>query len=137
MFFGGAIVYDQKMINLAMLFAAVPLPTPLAEGAWACSHEEDGDIAVVVSYDSKGPEGGRFKRGRVDVGQNQDYGFFEVQGLERRWLYGLNDNGDGHRYVFTIGPDGKGRQFDFNNAKAGEQRDAKYTLYCYKLPELG
>ena len=53
---------------------------------------------------------------------------FEVRGLDRRWDFGLDDDGS-YDYMFRIEPDGTGLYYDFSRSADGTASPSQ-TYLC-------
>ena len=66
--------------------------------------------------------------GEVSAAGTTHTAAFEVQGLNRRWDFGLDDNGS-YDYMFRIEPDGTGLYYDFSRSTDGTARPSQ-TYQC-------
>lgn len=70
--------------------------------------------------------------GEVSVAGTAHTAAFEVQGLNRRWDFGLDDDGT-FDYMFLIEPGGTGLYYDFSRSTDGTARPSQ-RFGCEQLP---
>ena len=86
------------------------------ERAWACFKPSDRNH-VLVTLTWADHENPALRVGRVSVAGTSYVSGFELDGLNLRWDFGLDD--DGYNYMFRISPDGTGFYYDFSRSTDG------------------
>lgn len=107
----------QRVIAMKRFAAVVLLTASAATHAspievWDCADafNPEGPVLVTATVES-----GR-KKGHISVAGVTKAAAFEVAGFDRRWDFGLLQNGR-YRYAFIIEPNGDAKYFDFGDAK--------------------
>ena len=119
----------KRFVAVVLLTASVTTHASPVE-VWQCTDvfSPDGSILVTASVES-----GR-KRGNISVAGVTHASAFEVAGFDRRWDFGLLQDGS-YRYAFIIKPNSDAAYYDFGGKKTGKpnnvmkcrQVDAKNT----------
>lgn len=96
---------------------------------WTCT-ESSYTTEVLVTAVSYMPSG----YGDIDVAGINHKGFYRVDGFDRRWNFGLNEDGS-FDYSFFIDPKGFGRYSNFSSVEAGETVMPSQFFHCNKASE--
>lgn len=94
---------------------------------WQCFNHSDSDRTNVLLTLSR-----LNNTGEVSVAGTTYSTSFEVQGLDRRWDFGLDDDGS-YDYTFVVQPDGTGLYYDFSGSTDGSANPGQ-TYRCEVAP---
>lgn len=84
----------------------------------------DGEKIVVIA--SVNPDG---KTGTIKVAGVTHQAVYRVQGFDRRWDFGLEDD-NSYSYAFVLRPDGAAVYFDFSGVDTGESARGSQVFNC-------
>ena len=95
-----------------------------ASETWECGDifKEQKVLIVATANDKR-------TAGEVQVAGVTHKSRFLVKGFERRWDFGLKNNGE-YDYAFIIKPNGDALYYDFSSAKAGEIVTSSMVFRC-------
>ena len=91
---------------------------------WAAKRREPGEHPVLfevkqyVNY-----------VGEVLISGNSQAAMFKFQGLDRRWNWGLDEDG-GYLFSITIKPNGEARYYDFSSVDPGKTKSPNELYFC-------
>jgi hypothetical protein len=85
--------------------------------------EAGGKIVVTTTINEDG------ETGTINVAGVTHQATYQVQGFDRRWDFGLQDDGS-YNYAFVLKPDGTAIYYDFSNAEAGEIISGSQVFSC-------
>ena len=129
-------------MNIAVTFAPLVLAIVFTSVAVAEEEEEAPEIVELWECFSYLDENTtlftlaqrRWSSGKVDGGvqlagmlllHNSQ---FKVEGLNRRWDWGMDDSG--YRYSIVVSPDGTANYYDFRNADSGVIVGSQQSFKC-------
>jgi hypothetical protein len=122
---------EHRPMKSLAIGAAVVLSLLLAQVAGAETFKcqagilwDDGaKVVVVASINEDG------KTGAIKVAGVTHQAQYRVQGFDRRWDFGLQDDGS-FDYAFVLRPDGAAVYFDFSGVDLGESARGSQVFNC-------
>lgn len=122
---GGKTMKNLVACLLLLSLANVSIAEQVVE-EWECAELvfPDWNKILVVAKVLEGRE-----RGHIDVANITHEALYAVEGFMRRWDFGLAA-GSEYDYAFVIGPDGKGKYYNFSNIDIGETTGPSMLMTC-------